>query len=39
MPVEIVEVAIWVCHHCGHRWHPRKEIAPVKCPKCQRLRP
>ena len=40
MPIlrEIIQ-RLWVCQHCGHEWLPRTDYDPVKCPKCQRLRP
>ena len=40
MPLaEKLEMARWVCRHCGHEWIVRKPLDPVMCPGCKRRRP
>ncbi len=31
-----MEISIWECLKCGHKWLPRIKEKPVQCPKCKR---
>ena len=29
-----VILPILTCLRCGHRWYPKQERLPIRCPKC-----
>jgi predicted Zn-ribbon and HTH transcriptional regulator len=35
MKLPVVKLPTLACLRCGHRWHPRKDASPLRCPKCK----
>jgi len=34
MPIEMITIPRYRCERCGHRWIPRGNETPLKCPHC-----
>jgi len=30
-----IQISAYKCERCSHEWPPRKNTAPVVCPKCK----